>query len=128
MQIGKLLRVTTAGLFLCAGSLCVQAEPSDPYLQLLEEESQTLELINNAERLDEAAVANATGAEAQNTEHANLAEGLSREQFEQALKMRFVGTNTLYEKLSEEAKRDVYASYQRDGRIMEVRRSVASHL
>jgi protein-tyrosine-phosphatase len=128
MRIGKLMRVAAAGLFLSAGSFCVQAESSDPYLQMLEDEAQTLELIRNAERQDEAAVGTATGSATQNAGRSNLAEGLSREQFEQALKARFIGTNTLYEKLSEAAKQDVYVSYQRDSRIMEIRRSVASHL
>lgn len=127
MEFMRKVRVATVCLCMGAGPQCVLA--NDPYLQELEAEAQMVELIRNAEKIDAASnVASSPGITGQNATRAILGEGMSQMQFEETLKTRFVGTYMLYEKLSDSEKQAVHASYQRDGKIMEIRRAIAGHL
>ncbi|OOG27713.1 hypothetical protein B1C78_03445 [Thioalkalivibrio denitrificans] len=54
--------------------------------------------------------------------------GLTREEFERELEVRFAGTHMLYQSIPEEAKAEVYAQYQRDNDIAGIRRLAAFSL
>lgn len=114
--------------YLCLGCLSAPVQSGDPYLDMLEEEAQVLELMKSAEKLDATAQTGAPDITGDNAARAMLGAGMTSEQFDEVLKTRFVGTYMLYAKLSPEQKEAVYARYQRDGRIMEIRRVIAEHL
>ncbi|MCW9059852.1 MAG: hypothetical protein OQL11_13370 [Gammaproteobacteria bacterium] len=128
MQTRRRLCTALAGICLFLVVPVLPAHASDPYLDMLEEEAQVLELIKTAEQMDAKAQSSTGGISDENTTRAMLGPGMSTEQFDAALKAHFVGTYMLYDKLSAEQKAAVYARYQRDGRIMEIRRAIAKHL
>lgn len=107
---------------LCIGVSPMTAHGEDAYLAEIEQEAQRLEMLKTAERMD------AASASGQPADRLLVSTGLTHEQFEQELRQRFLGTNMLYEKLSAKARTNVYAAYQRDNRIMELRRVIAEHL
>lgn len=114
--------LVAAGLTLCAGMPPTAALGEDAYLAEIEREAQRLEMLKAAERMD------AVGATGQAADRLTVSAGLSHEQFEQEIRQRFLGTNMLYEKLSEKSRAAVYAAYQRDNRVMELRRAIAERL
>lgn len=125
MRLLRMLR--PAAVCVCLG-LSLTARAGDPYLDMLEEEAQVLEMMKTAEQLDASSQANTPGITGENAARAVLGEGMTPDQFDAALKTYFVGTYMLYDKLPQEQKAAVYARYQRDGRIMEIRRAIAEHL
>jgi hypothetical protein len=128
MRTRRRLCTALAGICLILGVPVLPVHAGDPYLDMLEEEAQVLELMKTAEQLDAKAQSSVGGISDENTTRAMLGPGMSAEQFDAALKGHFVGTYMLYDKLSAEQKAAVYARYQRDGRIMEIRRVIAKHL
>lgn len=128
MRISRALHTLVTGFCLALYGLALPALASDPYLDMLEEEAQVLELMKTAEQMDAKSQVSASSITGQNATRAVLGAGMAPDQFDDALKTYFVGTYMLYEKLSAEQKSAVYASYQRDGRIMEIRRAIAEHL
>lgn len=128
MRVPRMLRPAAAWLCLGLGCLTLPAQAGDPYLDMLEEEAQVVEMMKTAEQLDASAQASAPGITGQNTTRAVLGPGMTPEQFDVALRTHFVGTYMLYAKLPAEQKQAVYTHYQHDGRIMEIRRAIAEQL
>jgi hypothetical protein len=99
------------------------AQADDDYLSILEAEAANTGTVNGPAEYSK--TTGGTTINLRNTKAGKvIEEGLSFEDFEEILSSRYSGSNSLYVKLSEQERMNVYRLYQSDNRISVVREEI----